>query len=99
MLKLIPVEDEPRKVGMKSSGLKINTKINKKSLGENSAPDPFFQTLFRHIGNFLERGKEYTIQQIDDLIMQLQRTVLRLQHKKHAILKQHEVQFKKRKIR
>lgn len=93
MLKLIPTEDEPQ---VKSSALKIK---NKKPLEENKVSDPFFQTLFRHIGNFLERGKEYTIQQIDDLIMQLQRTVLRLQHKKHAILKQHEVQFKKRKIR
>lgn len=99
MLKLIPTEDEPSQVGAKSSALKIKTKINKKPLEKNEAGDPFFLTLFRHIGNFLEKGKEYTIQQIDDLIMQLQRTVLRLQHKKHTILKQHEVQFKKRKIR
>lgn len=94
MLKLIPTETLPE--------AKVSASKNKikKNLGLKETPiDPFFQTLFRHIGNFLERGKEYTIQQIDDLIMQLQRTVLRLQHKKHAILKQHEVQFKKRKIR
>lgn len=99
MLKLIPVEGE-----IKKTKKQIKRRVNE-IIGGSDFEDNFFKTLYNHLASFLKQGKKFTVQQIDDLIFSLQKSVLKLQKKKHKILKKeyermtnNKVYFKKKKI-
>lgn len=114
MLKPIPVEGNGSKKasGNFSRQQKQKSKVFSPHIEDGSPShhdEHFLKNICLHFVHFINRGTKYTIQQIDELIMGLQRSVIRLQKKKHQLLRQeHEkmkngahvkpVKFKKKKI-
>lgn len=81
-LKLIPVEsrNENRK---KQKHFNPGNKMKKKMPQEMG----ILKNICLRLVHFVNRGGKYTYNQIDELIMSLQRTILSLQRQKHEILK------------
>lgn len=108
MLKPIPVEHAEHA----ESASRKNVSLQKKSL----KPKPISQNgsnTLRTTGltllNFFKKGFSFTVSQIDELIMALQRAILQLQKRKQSLLseekcrldeleKRKKVKFRKRKI-
>lgn len=92
-LKLIPVEHSGNGRGKKQKHFNPGGKIKENGHKENS-----LKSICLRLVHFINRGSKFTYQQIDELIMALQRSILNLQKKKQEILKNRIVRFQKKKI-
>lgn len=81
-LKLIPVEPTSNGHGKKQKHFNPGGKIK-----GNGHKDGSLKNICLRLVHFINRGSRFTYEQIDELIMALQRSILRLQKKKQEILK------------
>lgn len=109
MLKPIPVEEAERKKPHHfQNGKKQKAKINGNGFHARiiSGDENFLKLICVNFANFVNKETKSTIQQIDDMIMGLQKSVLRLQKKKYELLKKEhskmnkgpDIKWRKRKI-
>lgn len=85
-LKLIPVEkpaNMPGGPGKKQKSFNPGNKIKKNGQGK----DHSLKGICLRLVHFINRGSKFTYEQIDDIIISMQQSILRLQKKKQEILK------------
>lgn len=93
-LKLIPVEHSGNGQGKKQKHFNPGNKMKR-----NGQKDSGLKNICLRLVHFINRGSRFTYEQIDEIIMGLQQSILRLQKKKQEILKNRVVRFQKKKIR
>ncbi|PIQ78493.1 hypothetical protein COV82_00890 [Candidatus Peregrinibacteria bacterium CG11_big_fil_rev_8_21_14_0_20_46_8] len=87
-LKPIPHESLAKSEQKKHSNRKKNKNFNPKV--SNTSSDTTLKTIVSGLVRFVNRGSKYTVEQIDDLIMAMQRSIIRLQKEKHSIMQKRE---------
>lgn len=92
-LKLIPVEPGSAGRGKKQKHFNPGGKIKGNGHKETS-----LKNICLRLVRFINRGSRFTYEQIDELIMSLQQSILRLQKKKQEILKNRAIRFQKKRI-
>lgn len=90
-LKLIPTE-EAGKNGFSQNGknkkhFNPGNKLKRAGNGKNAAHDGTLKNICLKLVHFINRGSKFTYQQIDELIMNMQRSVLALQKKKQEVMR------------
>lgn len=88
-LKLIPTE-EAGKNGFSQNEKKrkhFNPGNKLKHNGANGAHDSSLKNICLKLVHFINRGSKFTYEQIDELIINMQRSVLALQKKKQEVLR------------
>lgn len=94
-LRAIPTEEgaeEPQDKKQK----KFNPAGNLKNLKKEQPHDGSLKTICMRIVHFINRGSKHTYEQLDELIMTMQRSILSLQKKKQEILRQKNKPFHKK---
>lgn len=96
-LRLIPIEEEKTASSKKQKFFNPGNKI-KKCRGKKCR---HLKDICLKLIHFINRGERFSFDQIDDLIISMQHSILNLQKKKQEILKNKNRQFgfQKRKIR
>ncbi|MBI5413492.1 hypothetical protein HZA42_04060 [Candidatus Peregrinibacteria bacterium] len=85
-LKLIPVEkpaNVPSGPGKKQKSFNPGNKIKKNDDGK----DHSLKGICLRLIHFINRGSKFTYEQIDDIIISMQHSILRLQKKKQELLR------------
>lgn len=88
-LKLIPVEessDGKKLAGRpgKQKSFNPGNRLRKNSKGDSGGG---LKNICLRLVHFINRGSKFTYEQIDELIMSLQRSILSLQKKKHEMMR------------
>ena len=93
-LKLIPTEEAGKNAffqnGKKQKHFNPGNKLKRNDGGKNGANgahDSSLKSVCLKLVHFINRGSKFTYEQIDELIMNMQRSVLALQKKKQEVLK------------
>ncbi|MBI2638690.1 hypothetical protein HYW83_03815 [Candidatus Peregrinibacteria bacterium] len=86
-LKLIPVEHSGTNIGnhngRKQKSFNPADRMRKNSKGDSGG----LKNICLRLVRFINRGSKFTYEQIDELIMALQRSILSLQKKKQEIMR------------
>lgn len=90
-LKLIPTEEAGKNGFLQNGKTKKHfnpgNKIKKSNSGKNDARDGTLKNICLKLVHFINRGSKFTYQQIDELIMNMQKSVLALQKKKQEAMR------------